>query len=424
MIKILHTVESYDPVTHGMQQVVKQISERLVQMGHDVTIATGHHPNRDEFLINGVKIVQFKISGKYVGGFIGENVEIQRYRDFLIDSDFDVVTNFAAQHWATDIALPILKKIKAIKIFVPTGFSEFNNPKFKKYYNLMETWMHDYNAHIFLSDKYQDIDFARKIGVKNINVIPNGASAEEFEVEYAINIREHLGIPKNHFLILHVGSHTGLKGHKEAIKIFQRAKIKNATLLMIGNSTFQGSKAKHCIKNIIKYLGNIFSRITKKKFYPSTLFYCKIKSILHKISYGRMFENKMILVKDLTRNQTVACYKEANLFLFPSNIECSPLVLFECMASQTFFLATDVGNVKEIISWSNSGKLLPTIDYKNGIKSADIVESAKILEQLFIEKNSINKSSLDGFHAFTKKFTWKIITEQYLMLYQKFIMNA
>ena len=164
--------------------------------------------------------------------------------------------------------------------------------------------------------------------------------------------------------------------------------------------------------------------VTNKKYFPSTLFYCKIKSALHKISYGRFVENKILLVKDLTRIQTVASYKAANLFLFPSNIECSPLVLFECLASRTFFLATDVGNVKEIISWSNSGKLLPTIDYKNGIKLANVVESAKMLEQVFAEKDSIIKSSIDGYIAFTKKYNWKVITEEYLMLYEKFTIKS
>jgi len=39
-MKILHTVESYTPSINGMQQVVKQLSERLVLLGHDVTVAT------------------------------------------------------------------------------------------------------------------------------------------------------------------------------------------------------------------------------------------------------------------------------------------------------------------------------------------------------------------------------------------------
>ena len=55
-------------------------------------------------------------------------------------------------------------------------------------------------------------------------IIPNGASAEEFLSPDETDIRKDLKIPEDHFLILHVGSHTGLKGHAEAIRIFSRAK--------------------------------------------------------------------------------------------------------------------------------------------------------------------------------------------------------
>jgi L-malate glycosyltransferase len=35
-MKILHCVESYYPSIGGMQAVVRQLSERLVKMGHEV----------------------------------------------------------------------------------------------------------------------------------------------------------------------------------------------------------------------------------------------------------------------------------------------------------------------------------------------------------------------------------------------------
>ena len=55
-MKILHTVEFYHPSIGGMQEVVKQLSERLVLLGHDVTVATTKMSERKESCINGVKI--------------------------------------------------------------------------------------------------------------------------------------------------------------------------------------------------------------------------------------------------------------------------------------------------------------------------------------------------------------------------------
>lgn len=415
-MKILHTVESYDPASHGMQQVVKQLSERLFKFGHSVTVATSFDPNRKNLNINGVEIVEFKISGKNVTGYNANELEIERYKEFLLNSDFDVITNFAAQQWATDIALPLLDQIKAVKVFVPTGFSELNNPKFSSYFESMKEWMKNYDMNFFLSNDYQDINFARINGVEKIEIIPNGASSEEFVKDDSINIKKNLGIPEDYFLILHVGSHTGLKGHKEAIKIFKKARIKKAVLLIVGNSTHNDSKLNYLLKFIFKYTANFFSGITGKSFFPACYISCKFNSILSKFSFDRLFNKKHVLVKELSRKDTIAAYIEADVFLFPSNIECSPLVLFECMAAKTPFLATDAGNTKEIISWTNSGLLLKT-NKINGYSKADVLSSADQLKKIISNKILRQEMGNNGFQAFTEKFSWSKISKSYEELY-------
>jgi glycosyltransferase involved in cell wall biosynthesis len=391
--------------------------------GHKVTVATRYHQNRKRSIINGVKIEEFKISGKEVAGYDAEDSEIKRYRDFLIDSNFDIITNFAAQQWATDLALPILNKIKATKIFVPTGFSELNNPRFNDYFISMKEWMKGYNMNVFLSNDYQDINFARKNDIKNITVIPNGASEEEFTEGRTIDIRKQLHIPDEHFLILVVGSHTGLKGHKEAIKIFKKTKIKKATLLIVGNSTHNQGKLNYVIKFIVKTIANLFTIVSGKKFHPACFISCTTKSIQQKLSFDSFYNQKKLLVKNLSREQTISAYLAADLFLFPSNIECSPLVLFECMASKTPFLTTDVGNSQEIIAWSNAGELLPTKKQKNGLSIANIKQSAVCLENIYAQPDLRESMKKNGFDAFNEKFSWKKISKAYEELYSNLNIN-
>lgn len=62
-MKIFHCVESYFPAIGGMQEVVKQLSERLVALGHDVTVLTRFHSDRKFDSLNGVKIRTFNIIG-------------------------------------------------------------------------------------------------------------------------------------------------------------------------------------------------------------------------------------------------------------------------------------------------------------------------------------------------------------------------
>ena len=384
-MKILHTVESYNPSTGGMQEVVKQISERLVKRGHSVTVATSKHPARTNDIVNGVKIKEFDISGNSVTGINGD---IESYQNFLLNSDFDIITNFAAQQWATDLMLPLLKDIKAKKVFVPTGFSALHLPEFSEYFEKMKEWMKQYDINVFLSDTYQDIEFARKYGVKKMTIIPNGASELEFNREEIIDIRKDLGIPADHFLILHVGSHTGLKGHAEAIEIFRRADLKNATVVIIGN---------------------IFSRYC--------YFSCKFKELLFQLNPMNHFRNKHLLIRSLTRDQTVALYKTSNLFVFPSNIECSPIVLFECMASKTPFLTTDVGNAGEIVQRSHAGELLPTIIDDRGYSHADIEQSVKLLEKLYHDPKICAMMQESGFKTWQEQFSWEKIAKQYEDVY-------
>jgi glycosyltransferase involved in cell wall biosynthesis len=384
-MKILHTVESYDPCTCGMQEVVKQISERLVKMGHSVTVATSKHPARTSDILNGVRIKDFDISGKYVTGIRGD---IESYHQYLLNSDFDVITNFAAQQWATDLMLPFLQDIKAKKIFVPTGFSALHIKEYSDYFEKMKGWMKLYDMNVFLSDTYQDIEFARKYDVRNLTIIPNGASELEFNREETCNIRRDLRIPDNQFLILHVGSHTGVKGHLQAIEIFKKAEINDATFVIVG------------------------------KVYSKYCYYsCKFNEMVFPMNPMNHIRNKHLLVRSLTRDKTIALFKTADLFLFPSNIECSPIVLFECMASKTPFLTTDVGNAAEIIQWSHAGELLPTIKDGRGYSYAKIRESAQVLENLFQDYQKRTQMKDSGYKAWHEKFSWDIIANQYYELY-------
>ena len=388
-MKILHTVEFYHPSVGGMQEVVKQLSERLVRLGHDVTVSTTQLSDRRDKVINGVTVEGFAVKGKLAVGIDGE---LERYQQFLLNGEFDIVTNFAAPQWATDGMITILDKIRGKKVFVPTGFSGFYLPEYKTYFELMKLWMKQYDMNVFLSEDYRDINFARGCGVKNITVIPNGAAEDEFLPDTKIDIRALLGIPEYHFLILHVGSHTGVKGHAEAIRIFSKARIRKATFLIVANSFWRG-----CANA------------------------CKLKELVYNGWFKLKSGEKRLIITSLPRTGTIAAYKAADMFLFSSHIECSPLVLFECMASKTPFLTTDVGNSAEIAKWSHAGMLLPTVKDANGFSVADVSGSAKMVEDVYNDSALREKMRESGFRVWQERFTWDKITRAYEALYHKLL---
>lgn len=384
-MKILHTVQSYYPDMGGMPEVVRQISENLARLGHQVTVATSVSKDRKRKVINGVNIISFEVTGNYIAGFKGE---VEQYQNYVLDSDFDVVTNFAAQQWATDAILPFLAQIKGKKVFVPTGFSKLLNKKYHQYYLKMKLWMKQYDMNVFPCRHYRDIDFARRNRIRKITTIPNGASLAEFGSVNKIDFRNELNIPQDDFLILLVGSHTGFKGHYEAIKIFSRADIKKSTLLIIGN--------------LVE--GGCYHR-------------CRLSALLTNLKLQNILSRKRVILANLPRTEIVKAYKSADLFLFPSNIECSPIVLFECLASRTPFLVTDVGNSKEIISWSRSGKMLPTRVDNSGLSHAIIEPSARFLESVYRDKKKLTLMAEAGCRVWRKSYTWEKISHDYEKLY-------
>ncbi len=368
-----------------MQEVVKQLSERLAQRGHEVIVATTALSSRSSRTINGVAVEGFAIAGNQVRGMTGET---ERYQQFLLNTQFDVVTNFAAQQWATDLALPVLQKISAKKVFVPTGFSGLYAPEYEAYFEDMKTWMAQYDVNVFLSDTYRDINFARTNKIENRILIPNGAAADEF-LTPNFDVRRRIGIPKNHFLVLMVGSHTNQKGHAEAIQIFEQAEIKDTTLLIVANHVGPGCR-RNCYKRWAQFLAS-------PKHWQA---------------------HKQLQIRVLSREETVAAYQSANLFLFPSNIECSPLVLFECLASQTPFLTTDVGNAEEIIAWSGGGRMLPTRT-DGGLSYAEIAGSARLVEQAAADPLRQAAMAEAGHAVWRERFTWEKISEEYEQLYYR-----
>jgi L-malate glycosyltransferase len=388
-MNILHCVESYYPALGGMQEVVKQLSERLAAAGHQVAVATRKHKDRTHKIVNGVTIIDFNISGNAVNGIEGEK---ENYERFLLESNFDIVTFFAAQQWATDVALPILDRIHGKKVSVPTGYSGFYWPAYKDYFSKMKNWIHGYDMNVYLSNDYRDINFARANNVSKLCIIPNGASADEFLKENTINIRKELGLSETEYIVLHVGSYTGWKGHHEAMEIFLRSHLKNATLLMIGNNheNFGISKKTHATLYVLKLLNRLFNR-------------------------------KRIIFKYFSREFTVAAYKQADVFLFPSNIECSPIVLFECAAAALPFIATDVGNSVEIAGWTGGGIIAPTKKNPEGFSFINIREGVKILNRFFKDRSIGKQLGKRAFKVWGEKYSWEKITMQYEEMYLNLI---
>ncbi len=375
-MRILHTVEFYEPRKGGAEEVIKQLSERLVMRGHEVTVATTYDSSRTSSYLQGVRIEQFKLSGNAAKGIRGDKEEVRRYQDLLTQS-FDVIVNYAAQSWPTDLALEVLYRITAKKVLVPCGYSGLQNPLYAEYFAQLPEKLKQYEALVYMSLEYQDKKFGDTSGVSDkAAYIPNGAG-EEFTELPMYNFKYKLDIQTPH-VALCVSNHYLAKGHQFVIDAFRAMKRQDTTLVIIG---------KPLVSSGIKRMVGHF-----------VLDYCRC---LWKSLTGRNIR----LVSTDDRRLILSAYAAADLFFSGSSVECAPLVMYESFASKTPFITRPAGNVA---------------DHKEVLKIVETPEEMARVANYILDDPETGKDIAErAFALWQKSHTWNAIVEQYEQLYKK-----
>ncbi|MCL5990546.1 MAG: glycosyltransferase [Bacteroidetes bacterium] len=366
-LKILMTVEFYYPHIGGAETVVQKIAEGLQKYGHTVTVATSKLEERDFTEFNAVNIEEFNISGNYVRGIKGNDVD--RYTNFLLTNQFDVMFNYAAQQWATDIAFSTIKKTKhrRVNIIAPCGYSALNDAKTLKdnsYLNyfskIIPSIIPEYDAAVYHSVNYQDYEFANINRFTNSLVISNGASEEEFLSSPKINFREKYNI-NSKFLLLCVANFYPGKGQEKIIN----------SLNFINRRDFE-----------IVFIGKEGSTLDKLRSISSKL---PVKFLVN-----------------IPREDTVAAFFESDLFVFASDFEVFPIVILEAMASKTPYVSTDCGNLKEL---------------RGGVISQPN-QIFEVVNELLDDEGRRNKLAEEGWNDWKKNYTWSAVVSKYEKLFQ------
>ncbi len=309
-LRVLHTVEFYHPHPGGAERVVQRLSEGLVRLGHEVSVATSWDPGRSGDTLNGVRVVPFRVTGNLARGMRGE---VERYRRWVLDGRFDVIMTYAAQCWPTDALLPLLPEMGAAKVFATCGFSGLHGVRrllYFGYFRALRAWIRGYDALVYHARTGADVAFGKKFGPARQVVIPNGADGAEF-ASGAGEFRARHGIAARH-LLLHVGNHYKVKGHGDLLELMGDLRDLDAALVIIGSAPSAG---RSCWTSCAAAAGR---------------------------------DPRVRLLAGLPREEVVAAFREADLVLLPSRFEAASLVLVEAMAAGVPFVAYDVGNAREL----------------------------------------------------------------------------
>ena len=449
-MRILFCCELYHPSVGGVQEVMKQIAERLVKQGHEVTVATTGllARNFDEF--NGVKIQSFAISGNAVYGYLGSPQEIAAYQNFVANFSGDAILIKATKQWTFDLLWEILPKIKPKKVLIPCGFMALTDPNYVDYMECLPKIMHQFDELIYYTQDERDTEFPKQHRLGPCTLIPNGASQSEFDVPIDSSFRMRHGIPQESFVILLVGALTGFKGHLELAQAIAELNTKgtHVTLLLNGNNPFIDThltknpnlnsidleKSQHEVHLLSKGFYLLMRKIylASRSFLrsPRTFFrtlherlnppppktpYSEVQKwveIINKSpSLGQV--QKLAKIMDLPRAELVQAYLTANLFVFPSYREYSPLVLFEAAASATPFISSNAGNAPELTQWLEGGWVIDGEEDAQGYLRVSPKALSTSIEALLTQKDLLLTMGERMRKNWLNRFTWEKIALQY-----------
>ena len=291
--------------------------------------------------------------------------------------------NYAAQQWASDAAFDLIGQLPYATLLAPCGFSGLYQRPYRGYFEALPAVLRRYDGLVFHGGRYRDIDFARRHGVDG-TVIPHGVSTSEFGVPVT-GFRSRFAIPADEPLVLTVGSHTGLKGHREVVRAFRRTRLGPGTLAILGNRV-RGGCERSC--RALATRVNIVNR-------------------------GRL----RVLVEEVPRDVIVEALFDADLFVLASRIEASPTVLYESFAAGTPFVSADVGNAAELVESTGAGVVVETAHDSSGYAHPSIESLARAIDELIADPASRERMGSAGRAAWKEGFTWDAIAARYEAAY-------
>jgi glycosyltransferase involved in cell wall biosynthesis len=212
-------------------------------------------------------------------------------------------------------------------------------------------------------------------------VIPNGADEHEFGDPSAVDFRALHSIGADEPLLLTVGAHTGLKGHRRVLRALGRMQTP-ATLALVGNAPVGGAG---CLGECRRLAADSGHRV---------------------------------LLLDPARAEVVAAYQAADLFVFASEVEASPVVLYEAAAAGTAFVSGPAGNAAEIAEWTGGGEVVRAPRLRRRVRASPrrLAAAADALLQDDARRERLARA---GRRAWAESFTWEKVAARYERLYEE-----
>lgn len=308
-MRILLTSHRFWPSVGGTEEVVERLAGHFVRAGHDVTVFTSDEPGRPpEETREGYAVRRFTLRRR--GRF---RFPPREYREAVLGGPWDVVHLHGQRVWSTDYLYRHLGKARAPLAFTAHGFYQWHVERLPLLNDYYYRWLlpralrHCAAVTALTSPEREEL---RGWGVPEakLRLIPDGFDAAEFGA-LPRGFRARHGFPEDEPLLLYVG---GFYPNKRVDRLVRVAAETGAHLAVVGKE----QDARHGLEE------------------------CR--------ALARRTGAKARFLGKLPREDVLAAYAEADLFLLGSDFEGFGLVLLEAMAAGLPFVATRAGAAPDL----------------------------------------------------------------------------
>jgi len=380
-MKVLMQQWAYFPWVGGAEIFTQNLAQHLVSRGDHVDIVTGlfdkpsidHENWNKEFeALNGANIYRVKVPGvKYAGAIPGlwrmlmKSVQLDR------KTDYDLIHS----HIFPALVCGALSK-RGKKLLVTLQGGDIGECKESAWaIRMMElpfiSWslrqadvVHCVSTHIARA--------ARRLGAKEVVVVPNGVDTGLFHPQERGQSRHKLGYSQKEKIVVSTSRLTPKNGLDYLIKAV--APLKAIKLIIIGEG-----EQRNSLESLIRRL-----KLERRVFLPGALPHHKLPQYL----------------------------AAADVFCRPSVNEGFGISFIESMACRIPTIGTSVGGITDIIQDGENGILVPPED-ERALSAA--------LRQVFDDAGLASRIAAKGYQTVKEKFTWETVLKDMENVYQMLV---
>ena len=371
-MKIAMLISTPFPPEEGIGYYTYNLSKKLIERGHEVTVITRGNPkNIEHFYFDGIEVYKPQFFPVYPFHVHLQKLFVENFFRKL-GKDFDVI----------HIHSPLSPNLELTENIVVT----FHSPMLVATKHMEPVDITSLIAKIIGTTISYNIEHSLINSAKIITTVSH-AMAREFSKHYDINMG-NIVITEN-----------GVDGQK----FRPRCKWDGEYILYVGRLSY-GKGLFDLIKAI-----EILKKSNKLEYPLYLVGKGELENKLRKYIHSKDLETEVHMIGYVPNDDLPSIYQKAVAFVFPSYYEGMPTVTLEAMSSGLPVIATDIMAHKEIITNHKNGLLIPPRSPKRIAEAIYRVTESDMLRK---------KLGKNARKTIERKFTWDKISKKFERIYK------